>query len=285
MHARGRRRPIQPMKLMRGSIVIVAVGVAMFSVGYLIGSRRQSPVANATSSANSVVSVSEERPVPSSETPPPDSLVESPVSTANETRLGALQALASLRDLHPNAVTIAVLARRDRIDAGFAALVGLSDDEVGVLNVALQEARNKLNSLTAEHARVSTGEDGTITVAVPPFEGGAGIYETLMDAFSIALGTERSDAFKKVIGEQLADAFHNFGAEQRTLTIASTLPGYVDWKDGGLYAKDERRTPSGKLETIAHRFWVEKMQYLHPHLRWIEPLLGDQLRQLPTSKP
>ena len=89
----------------------------------------------------------------------------------------------------------------------------------------------------------------------------------------------------RLLGAELAETFHNFGAEQRTLTIAPNLPGYVDWKDGGMYVKDERQTASGKLETMAHRFWVHRMEYLLPHLQRIEPIVASRFGTQPAVRP
>jgi hypothetical protein len=211
--------------------------------------------------------------------------VVSNVSAVDKSRISSLRALALLRDSHPDAIRIPILTRRDKIEDAFAVLLDLSGADVETLNAVLQQARNKLNTFSTENARVSASDDGTITIAVPPFEGGAVVYDELMDSFGRILGEEQSNAFKKLLGQELADAFHNFGAEHRTLTIASTLPGYVDWKDGGLYAKDERQTSTEKLETIAHRFWANRTEHLLPHLKWIDPLIGDQLRKKATSRP
>jgi hypothetical protein len=186
-----------------------------------------------------------------------------------------LRHLATLRDRH---VRIAFLTRRDEIDDAFAEMLGLGPGNIAALNTALKKARDRLNDLSAQAASVSISEEGVMVVRVRPFEGGASVYDDLMDAVQSELGEDRGAAFKKLFGDEFVDAFQNFGALQRTLTIARSFPGYEDWKDGGLWMKDERRTASGKVETFPLRFYPDRMQYLHTHLKWIEPMVDQRLK-------
>jgi hypothetical protein len=183
--------------------------------------------------------------------------------------------LATLRDRD---VKFHFLTRRDEIDEEFASMLGLGLGQIASLNSALKKARDRLNDLSAQAASVSTPEEGVLVVRVTPFEGGASVYDDLMNAVQSELGEERGAEFKKVFGDEFADAFQNFGALQRTLKIARSFPGYEDWKDGGLWMKDERRTASGTVETLPLRFYPDRMQYLHTHLQWIEPMLGERLK-------
>ena len=266
------------------TIVVTAGLVLAFVSGYTFGKWKK------VSSKIVVSNIQSE--VASKENPPSlsgDASISAPSGDSASVRAiqgasSALHALATLRDLHPNAVRISVVTRRDRIEDGFASLLEIPAADVEGLNAALQSARTKLNALSAANARISIAEDDTISISVPALEGGAQVYDELMDAFDARLG-EQSVSFRKLLGEQLSEVFHNFGAEERTLTVARTLPGYVDWKDGGIYAKDERRTSTGKLETIAHRFMAHRMEYLLPHLQWIEPLIGDRLRAESATTP
>jgi hypothetical protein len=183
--------------------------------------------------------------------------------------------LATLRDRD---VKFHFLTRRDEIDEEFASMLGLGPGQIASLNIALKKARDRLNDLSAQEASVSIPEKGVMVVRVTPFEGGAPVYDDLMNAVQSELGEERGAEFKKVFGDEFADAFQNFGALQRTLTIARSFPGYEDWKDGGLWMKDERRTASGRVEVLPLRFYPDRMQYLFTHLKWIEPMLGERLK-------
>ncbi len=271
---------------MRALITIaVTVGLILaFISGYAYGTRKRVYSQLAVPSIKSEVTSGDSRFTPSSVAGSSAHTVDFHPVQALKNDSSALSALASLRDLHPNAVRISVLTRRDKIEDGFASLLRIPASDVEGLNAALQSARQKLNALSAANAQISVAQDGAFLISVPALEGGAEVYDELMDAFEARLG-EQNVAFRKLVSEQLSETFHNFGAEERTLTIARTLPGYVDWKDGGIYAKDERRTSSGKLETIAHRFLPHRMEYLLPHLQWIEPLIGDRLRAETTARP
>src|SRR5688572_31461804 len=132
-----------------------------------------------------------------------------------------LRHLATLRDRH---VKVAFLTRRDEIDDSFAAMLGLGPAKISAVNTALKKARDRLNNLSAQAASVSISEEGVIVVRVTPFEGGASVYDDLMEAVQSELG-DRGAAFKKLFGDEFADAFQNFGALQRTLTIARSFPG------------------------------------------------------------
>lgn len=208
-----------------------------------------------------------------------------PVATSVVQTRDLLQSLATLRDLHPTAVKIALMTRRDRIEESFAQLLGLSPTQVIEMNAALAHARNRLNGLAARNAVVTTSPNGTVIVSVPPFEGGAEVYDELMDSFSSVIGTERNESFKRLFGDQFSVAFQNFGAERRTLTIAETLPEYVDWKDGGFYIKDERQPANGAKITVPIRFKPEHFEFLFPDLQWIEPLVGPAVRAHAGRRP
>jgi hypothetical protein len=192
----------------------------------------------------------------------------------------ALQILAQFRDRHPAAVKINVLKHRAKIDDGFAALLGLTSSQVDALNGALRSARERLNALSARYATVSVDDNGVIRIAVMPFEEGPAVYDQLMESFASTIGKERSDAVKKLLGDQFVESFHNFGAEQRSLTIARTLPRYVDWKDGGFYIKDDRKGPHGVTTTTTARVFPDRLQFLLPNLEWLAPVIVANLSGL-----
>ena len=150
----------------------VAVNVvASFSAGYLVATLRQdsAPLVTDLNKGGS----------PSRRAPPSKSEEKAAVPStpelalsSDENRPEALQTLAALRDRLPISL-IQVITRRDNFENGFAALLGLTPGKVGALNSALRAAQNKLNAHCADHARVSVADDGTITVALSAFDGGA----------------------------------------------------------------------------------------------------------------
>jgi hypothetical protein len=247
--------------------------LAFFGAGYLTGVRVDRARTPAHSEPEPVDHGIE--PVATIDAPQSDEKPTAPVAAE-----GSIGLLAALRDQHPDAVKISVLTRRDQIDESFAALLGLRDQESMELNRLLGAARSSLNALATANAKMVVGDDGVITINVTPFEGGAEIYDRLMDGFAATLGSERADAFKHLFGDEFVRSFQNFGAEQRKLTIAETLPRFVDWNDGMYYIKDERRTEQGPLELIAFRFRADRMEFLPPHLQWIAPLITGRLPPL-----
>ncbi len=263
-----------PMK-----IKIAAAAVLLVAAGYIAGrlQRQEIAIVKGEMEAPRPVGVSPvKRPAVAGVTEDTGAIASAAITRDQE----ALQMLAQLRERHPAAVKISVLKHREKIDDAFAALLGLTNSQVEALNGALRVARERLNALSAQHSSVSLGGDGTIRIAVTPFEEGPAVYDQLMESFAATIGQERSDAVKKLLGDQFVESFHNFGAEQRSLTIARNLPRYVDWKDGGFYIKDERKGPGGVTTTTSARAFPDRLQYLLPNLEWLAPVIVLNLKEL-----
>jgi hypothetical protein len=114
-----------------------------------------------------------------------------------------------------------------KVTETFERLFGLTPAEKTVLQDAIDSGRRRLDELARAHTKATMTGD-TMVVSTAPFDGGAEVYDALLDTFARTLGPERGDMFVKLSADQLGQAFHQFGAEQRTLTVTrENIPGFV----------------------------------------------------------
>lgn len=125
------------------------------------------------------------------------------------------------------------------IAPAFRELSGFTAEEAAAFDRAWQKARQKIESLVETHATAQRDEAGRLVIYVGRFEGGAAVFEELMGAVAPIVGAGRMEAFGLLFSEQLGEALHQFGAEERWLTLQRDVAG----SDGlARYRLREQRT-------------------------------------------
>jgi hypothetical protein len=155
------------------------------------------------------------------------------------------------------------------------------------LQRALDDAEAQTTKLAMANATVKVEADALVAT-IPPFEGGADIYDGVMDAFARSLGPERNQAFVTLQASQLSNALSGFGAERRTVTITrESRPN----GESQLSIRDERKgtnsnSSSGSGMPLADigRLW-EQFPWLESHAETIKglPARGGPQRPATTT--
>lgn len=171
-------------------------------------------------------------------------------------------------------VPITVSERDVKLSDGFVKLFGISDPERQTLDAALVRARHDMDELATTNVAVKQDGD-SLSLVMKPFEGGADVYDRLMDVFAQTLGPDRNAAFVALQSEQLSRTFNGFGAEERTITFTrEALAG-----GGSTYSvKDDRRSPQSRSVGTWTMSNPESLVERYPGLgRYV-----DKLAQLPV---
>ncbi len=173
---------------------------------------------------------------PAQETPPARkaSAPKSPGPVATAAR-GAAMPLATFaqqeRSTLPGLKT-QLVTPAGKLSPSFARLFGLTTAEANTLQQTLDHARGAADVLAVANSTVQQ-EGDTLVVRVRAFEGGADIYDQVMDRFAQVLGSERNAIFMELATDQLAAGLHGFGAETRTITFgrarSTKSPEVVTW--------------------------------------------------------
>lgn len=103
----------------------------------------------------------------------------------------------------------------DKISPQFAAVFGLSSAETAQLNEAYREAKQEIDQLTHEHAKLDPASSAAkLIVNVPafPVEGGK-VYNGFLSVFSSVLGEARLSQLNDISGDVLANSLGSFGLE------------------------------------------------------------------------
>lgn len=133
-----------------------------------------------------------------------------------------LKTLASAKARNGVSVRLPFLLRNARLDPAFITFFGLTSDQVGTLQAAVDRAFSRLDDESLVNASVSLVSGDTIEIAVKPFGGGAAIFEELMAGFDRCLGSERAAVFMKMEQMAVDETFRNYGAETRLLRVTRT---------------------------------------------------------------
>jgi hypothetical protein len=142
-------------------------------------------------------------------------------------------------------------------------LFALTPLERDTLRHAIEEANSEIGHLSLANATVESAGNKT-TVTVQPFDGGADIYDRLMDSFERTLGEERYSAMLELHTDELPRAFSGFGAEKRTITIS------YDPTSQTFKLQDNRKSASGYLNRSES---FADPSSLSDSNRWLAPLL------------
>lgn len=160
-----------------------------------------------------------------------------------------------------------------RLSPQFVKLFSLSDVEQQALQSAFDRTHAQIRELASAYTTVKR-EGDALVLSMPPFEGGADLYDQFMDSVTQILGSERNAAFVLLQDSQISSMFSGFGAERRVITVAREA------SSGGrpvISIRDERQAANGRTissstvhdaATVAQRFPA-----LAPYL--------DQVSQLP----
>lgn len=173
-------------------------------------------------------------------------------------------------------VPITVNEREAKLSDSFVRLFGVSDAERQTLDAALARARHDMDELATTNVAVKQDSD-SLAIVMKPFEGGADVYDRLMDAFAQTLGPDRNAAFVALQSEQLARTFDGFGAEERTITF--TREG-VSGGSGSIFSvRDDRHSPQSRSVGTWTMSNPDALAQRYPA---IAPYL-DKLSQLPIK--
>jgi hypothetical protein len=169
-----------------------------------------------------------------------------------------------------------------KITKTFERLFELTPAEKTVLQGAIDSGRRRLDELARVHTKAMLTED-TVVVTTTPFEGGAEVYDALLDTFERTLGPERSAMFVKLSADQLGQAFQQFGAEQRTLTVTrENIPAFAQ---PVICVLDQHVLPGGGTATGSGRFQdFKKLTEWAPALAPFEVQVSG-LPVKPTPRP
>jgi hypothetical protein len=200
------------------------------------------------------------------------------------TGIEALSVLAELQRTKAGSVRVTMLERNSKLADGFVKLFQITPAERETLQQTLDDARDRTNKLAMANATVKV-EGDALVAKMPPFEGGADVYDAVMDAFARTLGPARNEAFVALQAGQLSTALSGFGAEQRTVTVSREVR-----PDGesGLSVRDERRGPSGggsstmQSSMMNMNRLVEQYPWLESHVETIKSLPARPAPQRPA---
>jgi len=184
--------------------------------------------------------------------------------------------LRELKNRQVAVIRLPVVYNNGRLSDGFAELFSLTNSEKEALRLAIDAARVDIGSLSLSNAKVTHGASSTV-ITVPPFDGGADIYDRLQDAFQQTLGPERFSALNELHTDELPRVFSSFGAESRTITI-SYNPASATYR-----LEDNRKTSSGYLnrsETFSDPSKISDLnQWLIPIVQQIPSAMISPVRQ------
>jgi hypothetical protein len=147
----------------------------------------------------------------------PPKPIEHPAVNAIERPTIDLDALKKIRAMPrpPRLVT----PDDDYISGTYVTLLGMTGDEISVVESAIRKARSEIAELSVSHATVSTVNGSSVRLDISAFEGGDTIYKELNSSLREALGDERYAVFADVALLPLNDALYYFGRKPRTIVV------------------------------------------------------------------
>jgi RNA polymerase sigma factor (sigma-70 family) len=172
-----------------------------------------------------------------------------------------LQKLADLKTRKIFDVGITFVSADGKLDPAFGELFALTPEEQTALQRSTDRARDRLAELERANAVVTRDETGNARIAVKSFaaEGGR-VYDELMKSFAGTLGRERNGIFLKLGAEQVERALGQFGAVERTVTVAfnpaSDRTSYwvTEELNSGVLYHSNREDGYRDLQEVEHRY-------------------------------
>jgi hypothetical protein len=227
---------------------ILAVGGVVVGFMVLIFFR---PTAKTPEAMPAVSSKTPESPVLAPTKPDVNALAQTSMD-ASETLSEAEEVLQALMDEKKRGkkVPVVVVDPVGQIDRRFAELFGLSKEEVGRVQAAIDVAVDALGKLELENATVIQREEGKVTVHIQAFpERGGQIYDALTKEIAGILGPKKGQAFAVLATESLDAGLGFFGMGDKTAML--------EWKPAakGYALKEavEIRVTSGGLTSVTKK--------------------------------
>jgi hypothetical protein len=259
---------------MKTHLAWLCVAMAAFVIGTQLG-KKEVRVIEKTIVAPKPNDTHESVPGPSNV---PRDLSGSSASVQDQSGTAPLVRVNMLRDLKKRQVAnirLPVVYNNGNLSEGFAELFSLSPSEADALRSAIKEAHSEIGRLSQANASITQQGASTI-VTVQPFEGGADVYDRLMDSFERTLGPDRYAAMIELHTDELPRVFSGYGAEQRTLMIVRDAR-----KESRFRIDDSRRTASG---SISRTVYVSNPSELSDSYSWLASVL-PQVPASPNARP
>ncbi|MGC4073323.1 MAG: hypothetical protein QM760_12565 [Nibricoccus sp.] len=195
---------------------------------------------------------------------------------------GSVDALRTLMEEKKNGkkVSIPVVNFLGKVDDKFTESFGLTKDQAGRVQAAIDAAVVVLGELELENATVVQRDAGKITVQIKAFpERGGQVYDALTKEIGEILGSEKKEAFAVLATEALDEGLGFFGTSEKTATL--------EWRPGAKsYALRETMEVR---ETVGATTSVRKKNSsikLPPDLlRQIRPALAEIASASEASSP
>jgi hypothetical protein len=272
-------------------VSVVAIALTAAAGGYWLGRQNQTlspsvPAAATSTDATELTRLREENrqlraanetaaKTRALATDEPKSLARAGAPTEPTTGIARLKTIAEVQLGRLATVRLPLMERNGRLADGFVRLFEITPTEKELLQQALDQARARSAKLALANATVKV-DGGTFVATIPPFEGGADVYDGVMDAFAHTLGPDRNGAFVALQTDQLSSALNGFGAEQRTITITREARPGSKYGETGIMVRDQRRSPSGGSSMTGMstdtKQMLEQFPWLEPHLETINSL-------------
>ena len=146
-----------------------------------------------------------------------------------------------------------------KLDPQFVSLYGLTSPETARLNVAGLHAKQILDELCRQHARLdpsSSPEKLVVTIPAFPKEGGK-IYNDLLAEISTVLGADRYAFFDQTSGGALDTAYDGFGLTKHRyeVVLLKESDGHTSYKITGSSVYDAIDYRAG-VGTSSDGFWT-----------------------------
>jgi len=190
---------------------------------------------------------------------------------AASVRVDPLEAVIKLR--RQGAFVRVWLLSEGKVTSAFAALFGLSKQDVAALEDAIGKARERVGQLSAASAVVNQMDQSTYLVTVKPLPQAADIQKELFANFERVLGPERQALFLELDGGLFPSTEANFGAAERIFTIKRL--DHPDPNGVAIKLKEQVTNPSGSVSN--NNAQVSDWAFL-PQYKWLEPLLPANFR-------
>jgi hypothetical protein len=254
---------------MKTHLAWLCVAVVTFFIGTQLGNKEIRVIENTAAASKPKYTQGSES-LPSSaprEQSGSSTGLQEQISTAPLVRVNMLR---DLKKRQLATIRLPVVYNNGKLSDGFAELFALAPSEVEALKSGIAEAHSEIGRLSQSHASI-TQQGNSVVVTVQPFEGGADVYDRLMDSFERTLGPDRYAALIELHTDELPRVFSGFGAEQRTITISRDTG-----RGGRLQIQDSRKSGSG---SIGRSVEVSDPSELSESYRWLAPILP----QVPAS--
>jgi hypothetical protein len=244
---------------MKTHLVWICIAVAAFLIGTRLG-KKENHVVQTASETTKKASEDRQPMAPSEQRPSTSPAAQEQL---NVSPLAGMNMLRDLKRRQVALIRLPVVYNNGKLSEGFAELFSLTQNEKETLRRAIEDARLEIGRLSFANAKVTRDGNSTIVI-VQPFDGGADIYDRLMDSFQRTLGADRYSAMVELHTDELPRVFSGFGAEKRTIAIS------YDPTSKTFRLQDNRKTVSGYSNRTESFSDLSDLSDLN---RWLAPIL------------